>query len=74
MAKLKDDPAVQALIAKAVTAAAKEREKALKAKTKVAAVLVKDITSRHVDEADDKAVRRALKELGNDLLAAVKEA
>lgn len=73
MAKLKDDPQVQALIEKATVAAAKEQERALKVQTKVAVALVKDTTARHVEEAEDKEVKRALKAMGNDLLAAVKE-
>jgi len=74
MAKLKDDPQVQAILAKAIMRASVTEEKARKAQVKMTAGLVKDITSRHVEETEDKALKKALKNLGNDLLAAVKEA
>jgi rRNA-processing protein FCF1 len=74
MAKLKDDPAVQALIAKALEKAAAEQAKALKAQVKLVANMTKATVVVHVDEAEDRAVKKALKGLGNDLLAAIKEA
>jgi hypothetical protein len=71
MAKLKDDPAVQALIAKALEKAAAEQAKA---QVKLVANMTKATVVVHVDEAEDRAVKKALKGLGNDLLAAIKEA
>ena len=73
MAKLKDDPQVQAILAKAMMRASVTEEKARKVQVKVTAGLVKDITARHAEEAEDKALKKALKNLGNDILAAVKE-
>ena len=73
MAKLKDDPAVQALLDKALMKASASETKALKAQAKVASILIKDTTTRHLEEAADKATKKALKALGGDILAAVKE-
>jgi rRNA-processing protein FCF1 len=74
MAKLKDNPAVQALIAKALEKAAAKQAKALKAQAKLVANMTKATVVVHVDEVEDRAVKKALKGLGNDLLAAIKEA
>ena len=72
MAKLKDDPAVQALIAKALADATKAQDKAAKAQTKAVAATIKTVVSARAESIEDKVVRRALKDMGADLLAAVK--
>lgn len=75
MAKLQDDPKVQELLNKAGEKAAKEQDKAVKAETKRNIETIKGIVADKVNaakEAGDKAVVKALAELGKELVGAVK--
>ena len=75
MAKLQDDPKVQELLNKAGEKAAKEQDKAVKAETKRNIETIKGIVAAKVNaakEAGDKAVAKALAELGKELVGAVK--
>lgn len=83
MANPKDDPKVQALIAKAEAAGAKAVEKAEAAATKAVAAATKDATKAAVEaatgafdnaiaEVDDKAVVKLLTATKKSVLAAIK--
>lgn len=75
MAKLQDDPKVQELLNKAGEKAAKEQDKAVKAETKRNIETIKGIVTDKINaakEAGDKAVAKALAELGKELVGAVK--
>lgn len=74
MAKLKDDPAVQALLTKAQERAAAAELKARKAYTKQILGLVKQITQASSELVEDRVTKRALKELAVDITDAVKGA